>query len=67
MDTYDKTINGVKYTLFVPQRDCYNEMGKPYSRTINDIAIRKVTLKTVMIMINGLLLYKKCLIIITMK
>ena len=39
MDTYDKTINGVKYTLFVPQRDCYNEMGKPYSRTINDIAI----------------------------
>ena len=41
MDTYDKTINGVKYTLFVPQRDCHNEMGKPYSRTINDIARRE--------------------------
>jgi len=41
MDTYDKTINGVKYTLFVPQRDCHNEMGKPYSKTINDIARRE--------------------------
>lgn len=41
MDTYDKTINGVKYTLFVPQRDCHNEMGKPYSRTINEIARRE--------------------------
>ena len=41
MDTYDKTINGVKYTLFVPQRDCHNEMGKPYSRIINEIARRE--------------------------
>lgn len=41
MDVIDKTINGVKYTLFVPQRDCHNEMGKPYSKTINDIARRE--------------------------
>lgn len=41
MDTYDKTINGVKYTLFVPHRDCHNEMGKLYSKTINDIARRE--------------------------
>lgn len=41
MDENDKTINGINYTMYVPQRNCSNEMGKPYSRTISAIARRE--------------------------
>ena len=38
---HDKTINGIKYTLYVPQSNCSNEMSKAYSRTISAIARRE--------------------------